>query len=814
MLKKVLCQRNLIWCFKQAGPLFLIFLITFLAYHKTFFFYFWHDDFSILYNAANKICPFNWPFNSYCPVFENLYQLFNFNPAPYFILGFILKFILGCFSFFLCKNLFGNKILSLLLASLIVSVGGEDSLLSFYSISENIGISFLLLILLLINRFNENKSVIYLIASGLLFFLSLYIFPIYSTGHILIILPITLYLFWSRFKRLTLILLTFFILITLVTYIWVPYKQSGQALQFWQRAGGHKITEEFIKLKFTNFIQTTGSFVLTDYLESKLRIDFKIKNTDQIRLLTGYIINIAFLVFIWINRKDKKIFGLGIFAFLWIITQYIPKGLVTTTGLGSTDRHIFYPYIGFVLALGMVALRNLKIGQIILTGVLILNLLQTNQFFGSFENDNRSRSHFYQQLRDFFPIKPDRAIIFIDSPRGEKQLQLGDFVRVGMHPSQSSLATKLNIKMENLILLTDSSDLIRYYDNPKFDRQFFYSFYWDGDKLVNTTNQARDFLQNHQGIITEVNVASKTQFIKNSQNMWTGKNNGVSFTFDTMPILPTHLSLILKATDPEIPLPYTQSCFNCTKDPMLFKKVLNSITISRSIKQTTEILVSNSDTETTPNNLIDFDLNSFWRAERSPWFQGIKPVISLKLKEPTDIDGVIIYASSKFRIPKSFEVFTDGKKVDYNLEYSNGKSKILFKNTKVKNLSLKILSTEGDSPLVEEISFIPTGYSDINLDTIDQIRHSPAGAIETPTDREVLKNYTFFGVDSCIKWQSPGFGEGMVNLLLKIDGSVHTYSVILPAMGINKPTLTIDCLTYPVDLELISASLIFLGNNK
>lgn len=53
---------------KKYSILLIIFTTAFASAYKTLSFYFWHDDFSIVYVPRSGDCVYPWPMEAYCTI--------------------------------------------------------------------------------------------------------------------------------------------------------------------------------------------------------------------------------------------------------------------------------------------------------------------------------------------------------------------------------------------------------------------------------------------------------------------------------------------------------------------------------------------------------------------------------------------------------------------------------------------------------------------------------------------------------------------------------------------------------------------------
>lgn len=791
----------------------LIAAVAFLALGKTLHFYYWWDDFSFFYNAKNNICPFYWPFNTYCPVWAGLYSFLGYShPSYWFALAIFLKIIFAFLFFVLTSRLFNKKI-AILLSILTVSLGGEGCMMTFYTISESFGLIFLVLILLALSRVAK-KGFGYLVLGLILFYLSLTLFPIYSTAHVFLVFAFMFLYLKDILKKSTFVVASIVLfLITINTYIGEPFRQSGNPFAAWNKAGGGQLSTQFIKGKVKYYFSTTSAFLFTDYMEGKLPVDFRRAHTEEARIWIGVLLNLAFFFFLFKNRKNSRLFKLGLFSYLWLVTQYLPRGLVTSYGLSSNDRHLYFPFIGFVMILGVLAVRKPKFTLPIMLLLLISNLLHTNYYFSPYVEINKDKAVFFKEFREYMGSNiPHGATVYFDAPRGKISYDLGIFVRAGMHPNEASIATELSVKIEDIKLYTSSLVLSQKIKQGEIDADKFYTFYWDGENLHDNTAKARAMLKGLS--LTEgINTHQGATFTYNKElKNWTGVNPGINFEIDNFqPLVPSKYYLSLKANLPSFSLPYSQGCTSCSLGSGQLTHSLNYLNYSRLLKNSVSVEVSNAGEDSVGDYLIDNDLNTYWMADRSLWFEGKKPIISLTFSRETNLDGLIIYAIfTKYTVPTEVKLKANGRLVEGVIfENDNGRIRLLAKMNKVRLLEVELLKTLSDMPMAAEVELIPLGFSDIDPDLVQKVADFPAASISTLEEKQALSYYLASGAKACLKWSSPEYGDGQTDFTFYVDNNWHTYELVFPIWGIDSPKLTLGCLNYPVDIIFSSARINF-----
>lgn len=778
-------------------PVLLISGVSYLTLYKTLKFYFWFDDFSTFYNVRGGGCTFDWPFNSYCTFFKLPYLLFGFNPFLYFCLALVLRIILG-YSFYLFLNNFSRKKISMILSLILISLAGSDSMMAFYSISSGLALSLLFFSLNLLLKLKNNR-LLFLPEAIILYLISLRYLPIYSTAHIFPIVFILIWIFLKKNvnKRVFISALATFLLITAWFYLYIPFKQTGNALLIMERSSTTSISEEFILKIVDKYLVTTSYFVWPEILDSQ--------EYSALRPIIGFLLNISLLAVIYKSRKNKGSIFIGLFSLLMIASQYLPRGFVTNYGFGNYDRHFYYPYIGIVLFLSIFKYKR-KFSILILLLMLIINIYQSNIFLGKYVEINRKRTDFYNKIGSIFSGADlsRKTVIFFDAPPGKKHAELGDFIRVGMLPEESSVAVKIGAKVENLEILASSQQLINFLKDHNLKDFNFFSFYYDGNNISETTENFLNLYQDHQYVYKKLSEYSQTEYhFDKKDNVWLGENTDIGFSIDDKftGITPLDINLSILISPDNYPLPYK----NMDSENGVFvdiPKYSQFTILSGDIKKNSTVEVSNYDADTLGKYLLDGLNETRWNANRAYWFEGIKPEIVITFKIPQELSGFFITSTRKSRKPKKIEVYNEDKIIECVFsDVGSDVIKIACDTGIYKRITLKIIDTYGDNPSIDEIDFIPGGFSDINFNKAVVFRSNPFYKVEKGSEKEFLKKLANSGVDICLKWVNPSYGKGEVSFLAKIDGLRHEYLVTTPPTGIGKTEYSLGCLNYPIKIN-------------
>ncbi len=779
---------------RKSSMSFLLIGLTFvLSSFRSLFLYFWHDDFALFYTIKQGICnsAWPWPYNRYCFSYGELYKVFGYNPFPYFALGFLLIGATYFIVYIFCRR-FLNKFASLSV-SLLLSAGfiGATNLTYAYSIIT-IYLSLLVFVLsLYFLDFNRFKS---LFVSILLFFISIVFFPARGSTYIFIYLSAIFLFFGYKTKTKFKLFFSFLaLLVFLFVYFYLPYTETGKLFMVLGRSGYPGLSISFLSTKIQNFFGTISYFIF----------DERFKNLDPNRIFVGIGIFVYMFVSSILKFKQKKKFAWMIFSILWLVFLYIPQGLVTDWVLDSTNRYIIFPYIGFVLFLGGV-LHGTKITKekvfvtIFIFVLVVANLFRGNIYLKSVQVASNERRQFYSSLRSYIHSVPGDSVFFFTAPQ-KYMGQLADFMRVGFYPTETSISSELDFNMAKVKVVTESDLFTRMWRDGNVPSNRLYAFYWNGSKLIDTTEESRDLLAK--------NISRSNKIYLKSQ-----KDEFVMTGF--IPTIPTTMVLRLKADVHDF-VPPLDKCTDCISADVGISHYLDFIRISEGLRNEVTIAATSSSEGTDPKSMTDVSFqDSYWLGERD-WFEGVKPVITLSFKSSNLLDGIIIKGQSEVRKPKKVEVKLDGINVNTEMStFKDGVIKVLFPKRRLKLIEIKIIETGGDRPSISDINLIPAGFGDIDPNLVQKVRISPVQHIETNSDKSALLALLKSGVTACVEWSSKSYGKGVIPFILHADGLERDYTFDLPSMGLDTPTIRVGCLDYPVTVHLDLVRYRFLSDNK
>lgn len=644
------------------------------------------------------------------------------------------------------------------------------------------------------------------------FGLSIYIAPIRSSTHVFPAIAFV-FLFLDKVSLKEKFIVSVGLLLTYYFSFFVF--PAGIERKFLSLSEYQQVAKDFNPINEGGlFVKTVGSFIFTDDIEKLFFSKVSPGSTDSLRGILGSLSLFFIIVFVFRRKSGHQYSKVAIFSLVWILLFYLPYGIRSDSRFMSNHRYLLSVFPGVVLVWAIFS--NYRYWKPVTILIILIGIIQSNIFFGSYLVESKKRSDFYSQLHQVTGSYPDGALVFFDFPDPVRNRAV-DFFRVGYFPSEASLGTEFAQDYQKIKLITDSQILKKYLTLRNFEAAKFFSYYYDGETLINTTKTGRDLLASGvDDVDRNINKSQNTELLFDEKTKsWTGKNDGVKFSIDSfIPTIPSILSFEVRATVPEIPLPYTQGCANCIYDPSSVEKILSYLTKSKSLKESLVVAVSNSGEETFADSIIDNNEGTFWLSDRQLWFKAGYPTVEISLKNKEEIEGLILSSVSQIRRPKELRVLRNGYSIDFDVQTVDEKRLlILFKSSRlVERIAITILSTYGgDSPGIAEVDIIPKGFFDINIKMADRLENFPAQILKKGSDVDIFKKYLAAGGKACLIWDQKGYGKGQENMVIKVDGKRRIYNVELPAFGVGIPELTLGCLNYPVNIEVFSANVKYLN---
>lgn len=210
---------------------FIIFVLIFLALEvffsigKTVQYYFYTDDYALIYHLQNNIS-YGWPYHFVSLVYVPVYKLFGSIPEAFTILGITTYFVLVIGVYFLNLIIFKNKLVSLFASAIFATayVGIDQFTQLAVSTVNNISYFSVCLVLIVYIHFLQKQRKIFYFLSLALFTIVMNFFSFRGFTLVLFIPTIEVILLLEK-KNIKIILDDIrFTLLRLIPFMFIGYK--------------------------------------------------------------------------------------------------------------------------------------------------------------------------------------------------------------------------------------------------------------------------------------------------------------------------------------------------------------------------------------------------------------------------------------------------------------------------------------------------------------------------------------------------------------------------------------------------------------
>ena len=825
--------------YKRLGTYLAIFAgISLFSIGKTIHYYFYTDDFAILYLIQNN-SSYPWPYSYDSVVLSLIYKIFGTSTYPYFTAGVVTYFVSSIAVYFFIRILTRNNLIAFFSAAIFATgfIGVDQFSMMSVSIMNNLNIINVCLTLILFIKWLDSKKIIFYFAAVTMFTVSLFFIP-YRAFPLILFLPIIEFFLtfqvenWRKIIR-----KIFFLGVRFIPFVMIAYYLG--ILTY----GKHESTQGEAIVDF--IISKTLIFFNTDVFQKVFSIlgQFVILKpvlSESIYFTVGLIFFVlAIGVGLFYFKKNKRLSrSLFIALFLTIagfigILRLIPN--LDSTNI--TNRYLTISLIGYSAilppffymllseALPKFSEKKLKkaVSIILVSFIVALALLSRQYTQDILKVRGDPARKFYSQLRSYIPHLSEKNIFFFDHSDSPFISMSFNNILLGAYMSKDvNIAVHYKQSIDNVKIIDNFSDFIK----SAADGKNYYSFYYDKDGLSETTSRLRSLLANGQ--IREI--------YKDQVSYKKGINPQAEISFDNASsLLPMELSMTVKVAPLDssmVSFPYFEPGVNEEKKDEV-KKFYAGISKNHYFdyflarkKYYDSVLVEVSSSHVSGNNngekATDNDINSLWLSNESQWQIKIKPSLKIDLGEERDISKIIISNISESRTPKVIELFTSlDKKYWQKVKITSQKTILLSdRNIEIENFSplrtryflIKIVSTKGGiTPGISEVEALESEFGDIDtskaLRMLDHpfeyirdigewnreyvyIQKNASGEFRTLTNKDIDINNSY-------NLRAP----------LLVDNLFHEYRITIPPRGTVLKKAEIE-IPFPATLEIAQLKII------
>lgn len=434
---------------KNHESLFLLLAtlyISLVIFKPLFSFYFWRDDFFVLFNASHNQSSF-WPYYIAHSFYIPLWDMFKLSPAPYFLTNFILRMVLSTLFFLAAKRITNNIYFSFFITTLwsISPIGIENNVL----IVTTMSMFFASLFQISFLYFFFNKK---LFISLLFIFFEFLIAPDRGGGLIFFssFLLLTSYFIKKKFTK-----IRFFILSIAFAFSGVIIsKLISSSDSAWE----NNIVSLEILLKnlldFKSFFFLFLSSIIPSTLWSTYFTSLSAVSITGILLL-------SFLLFLLFKIRDNIKFIYVFIGLSWVVSNLMIIYLFQHYLNASEERY----YSGASLGASFLIISTFyllpKKAFLILSGLTVITFgVITNTYLNAHLSQHGYYAKpFWQAFKNEVPSINNKTlfIIRLETKNTEVLNKYADIVRVGALVSEASIAVHLNEEYSN-IKLSDNWD--------------------------------------------------------------------------------------------------------------------------------------------------------------------------------------------------------------------------------------------------------------------------------------------------------------------------------------------------------------------
>lgn len=553
----------------------------------------------------------------------------------------------------------------------------------------------------------------------------------------------------------------------------------------------------FKKLKYKKIL-TTASILYTVVWLYLIRVIYNspllsVSGYKYLILFSGGIIIYLLVVLIFLIGKEKrKLFAyLVIFIFISIGTYcaYAP-----TEFFGTHHRYFTNAFVAVCGILGLVYLYALKrkdgFGKILSYLIILWGILN---IANSVIHQNyllRTRSipvfKFYRQLREYLPKINIGDVIYFDiNPNALKYYDSA--FSVSSMPETTAIAWRYGVDRYDFEMYTSYDELLSILSTNPSKISSLYTFYYDKDGLVDTTEMSRKL-------------------------MTFGEDRKSNDNLKGTPLLTS----ILLRFEAEI-IPDTKSISeivakNMQEDfegNMNYKRQLMSFLSARDDYFKNVKIKSQSEWKYQElYNIIDQNVESSWRGHRIRWSEQRREQLVIDLGEIKNVNRLIWTNKNRLLTPTAYTVKGSVNNQDWHdlLQVDKGQARkegeVVIENfaaTNLRFISFDITGTlSDDSPAISEIEVVESRFSNIEFKDINEFLLNPFhGLTKTEDVYEILSNIIPHSKFT-VSWKSDEGSFSQKGILKMGLFRKNSYEIVLSSGGLNISNYEISIDNLPV----------------
>lgn len=527
------------------------------------------------------------------------------------------------------------------------------------------------------------------------------------------------------------------------------------------------------------------------------------------QLFAAFLGGIIFLVVMagWIVLRTgyKKIY---VFFFFWIIFNIAAYAAYNPTfSYISINRYLSHSFFAWVSLLGILYLvfKNTSWKRIFLGAVLLWSL---GNIFSSVAYQQHILSFrsspvrdFYTQLKSYVPSIQKGDVFYFDVA-DDARSYFRDAFSVAQMPEETAIAWRYGVDRYDIRRVTKFEDLVKLLKGGSFtDKEKkrvplnnIYTFFYSKAGLVDTTNDTQELFDK----------GGEEEIIFSGISQGEGELT-IPLTTPIKSIVPTEIEITISATalDPEVlKFPYIRSARMTTNN---IAKNDEFRRLAFDYKRTMEryfsrmsISTNNEWQDNIPGNLIDKNLETFWRAHRILWStEGA--ILTLDFKAASNVNRFIWVNASGSSTPTEYKIQTsidgikwqDAREISFFQRIDTKDPQLIEFSPRMARYVRMMISktTNSDSPSIAEAWVVPMIFSELDIKETEEFLTNPFGYV--PSKESYESSLSELGLKGFVQvyWK----GDEKSTLITKAgkginvvyDGARRQYKVILPASGIQ-----------------------------
>ena len=810
---------------------FLIILVAFFSLNTILGYYFYTDDYSILYHIQNNIYP-GWPYNGIIFINSQIYNLFGLSPLPYHVIGLFIYIIDTILVFYFVNAISKNKKIAIVSGMIFSTgyVGLDQFTMSTIAITNNLSILGVLLTLIFLVYWLNLRRIIFFFLALFCFWISIVIFP-QRSFPLVIFIPTLIFVF--HLNEIVKLNLRPFIkdLVWSVIFIFIAFKYG--IFSYGTKAVSTGVIPAFTNLKIFRLLETDNIIeffaILGRFILNPITDIFKL-STEQPYFQIGLMFFLSSIVIGLFLIKRNIHISRSILIFIFFTVQgYIGNMILLPEfdANGAINRYLTIAFIGFSATVASLFFvftsgfgrRGLAIFVLLsLVFILVLGISSSNYEKQILRERSEPARNFHKELINYVPEVKESTTFYFDSAEySPVASRFGSILLGAFLPREATLAVHYNVSI-SYIKIVDNFD--SFLEVLKTNRENAYSFYFDEKGLQETTNL---ILLSSKGSSKNLSVGGNND--KFNPKLYINTNNSPS-------LVPSVLAFTLIARPinfSDFKFPY---CHNldenlCNEFERKYKKLdkknIFEYLLSR-INYYKKVKVSASSSHVAgkngPSLMIDENDETSWISSQFELDEGKNPNLEIDLGEEREV-GKIIWETASNRAILGIDLFfsIDGESWDkrkFTVQKDGSQNIISFDPIITRFIRILINKTEVNAPpVIKEIEVIDSKFLNINRDLYLEFNDNPFILIKDQAD--LALSYDFVSQNTKLKIKTLTNKDSdidnryMLSVPILFDGFYHTYSANLSPRGTVLKEIIFE-LNFPAELGITELNLEYPKN--